>query len=192
MAATALIALAAAHGQNGALPQVRTFKPPRVAVLEVSRLFENYNKKKDSEAALKSESREEEKRYRDLQSRYRAALEELKNVENGSPKHRELTLRTKEFEYDLKILEQEVSRKLRERKMATLKEISLELSTDIDRYATGLELDLVLEKAVVAEGENGAGFRFPIVHYARPEIDITDDLIQRLNDRYGPRKTSDE
>ena len=60
------------------------------------------------------------------------------------------------------------------------------------READGQELDLVLDRTVLAEGENGVGFRWPIVHYARPEIDITDDLIQRLNASYGPRKTSDE
>jgi Skp family chaperone for outer membrane proteins len=191
-AAGASIAMAAAHAQNGALPPTRTFKPPRVAVLEVSRLFENYNKKKDREAVLKSESREEEKRYREMQSRLRAVLEELKNVENGSARHRELTMLSKGLEYDLKVLEQDLSRRFREKKLAALKEINLELSSDIERYATGLELDLVLEKTLVAEGENGTGIRFPIVHYARPEIDITDDLLLRLNARYGPRKSSDE
>ena len=189
-AALALIAVAV-HAQNRALPPARGFKPPRVAVLEVSRLFERYNKKKDLEAKLKAETRDDEKKHTEQQSRYRAALEELKNLQNGSPRHRELTLLSKQLEYDLQQTERDLYRKVRERKLASLKEINLELSLDIDRYATGLELDLVLEKTIVAEAESGAGFRWPLVHYARPEIDITDDLIQRLNAQYGPRRTGD-
>src|SRR5262245_5801914 len=116
-AALALIAMAV-QAQNQALPAARGFKPPRVAVLEVSRLFESYNKKKDLESRLKAETREEEKKYRDMQTRYRAAQEELKNVQNGSPRHRGLTLLSKELEYDLQNSERDVYRKVRERKLA--------------------------------------------------------------------------
>lgn len=188
VASAVLIALAGARGQNQSSLEPRTFKPPRIAVLEVSRLFANYNKKKDVEKKLQAEMKEEEERFRELKTQQRQTVEELKNLQSGTPRHRELTIRSREQEYDLKTMEDELYKKFLKRKFDSLKEINIELSKDIGKLATALELDLVLEKTVLAEAEGGASFHWPVVHYARPEIDITDELITRLNLQYGPSR----
>ena len=62
--------------------------------------------------------------------------------------------------------------------------IRAEISKEIETVATARELDLVLEKAVTAELQRGAGFHWKIVHFSKPEYDITKEVTDRLNLRY--------
>ena len=43
---------------------------------------------------------------------------------------------------------------------------------------------VVLEKAVTAELQRGAGFHWKIIHFSKPEYDITKEVTNRLNQRY--------
>ena len=74
----------------------------------------------------------------------------------------------------------------RDRMRAKLREIKEEITSEIEIYAQAYDLDLVLEKTVNAEGDprGGVSFQWPIVHYAKPEIDITSQIVKRLNERY--------
>jgi Skp family chaperone for outer membrane proteins len=171
--AAALAVFAAAEAQQKAPVNPRTFKPPRIAVLESSRLFDGFNKMKDAETRLK----EDRKRVKELKDQKRQAEEELKSVQPFTKRHRELALRVKELEYDALELEQGAGRTFLE----SLSKLRLEVKTGIEKYAEGRELDLVLERKLVFQDENGGNSAFPVVHYARPELDITSDLIELLN-----------
>lgn len=172
-AAAALAVLAAAEAQQKAPADPRAFKPPRIAVLESSRLYDGFNKMKDAESRLK----EERKRIKELKDQKRQAEEELKSVQPFTRRHRELALKVKELEYDALELEQGAGRTFLE----SLSKLRLEVKTGIEKYATGRELDLVLERTLAFQDENGSNSTLPVVHYARPELDITDDLIDLLN-----------
>jgi len=185
VAGIASISIAAAGIKGGSPGEPRTFRPPRIAVLDVSKLFQGYGKAKDLDDRIKGEIREGQKMLRDLRSRQRKALDDLKNLKAGTKAHRDATLEAKGLEIDLQQLETDLEVKINAEQLAALKELRLDVATDIEKYATGLELDLVLEKTLFADGEKGKVLPWPIVHYARPEIDITDDLIRRLNEQYG-------
>ncbi len=51
--------------------------------------------------------------------------------------------------------------------------------------AKAQDVDMVLEKVLTLDSEGtGPGSRWPIVHFAKPEFEITDEIAERLNSRY--------
>ena len=164
----------------------RDFKPARIAVVNIYDVFESYEKKKDMENRFVAEADVEKKKLLDQQKEYKKLIEERKNVQEGSERHMELTLKIGEFEYKMKNLEKELFKKFEEKKRLALDEIQKEITAEIKKYAEGLEIDLVLEKQIVAgTGDRTDSIRWPIVHYVKPELEITADIIKRLNAQYG-------
>jgi len=184
-AATVAIACSGVFGQI--TPAPRTFKPPRIAVVDVAEVFEGYAKKKDREAQLEVELKAEEKKHLTMMSEYKASIEELKNVEDGSEKHKELTLKKANFEYEIKAREKELMKEFEEKHFKFVAEMRGEILKDLETYAASMDIDMVIEKKVVTPGKTPRqGSQWPIVHYAKPELDITQDLIKRLNAQYKP------
>ncbi len=179
--------LAGESSQSSLAP--RTFKPPRIAVVDISEVFENYQKKIDIEKRFEEEVKAAEEKLGNQQNERTKLEKELKNVQPGSDRHKDLTLRINELDYMLKNRQKELLKEFQEKQMAALTEIRDEIVTDIEKYAVGLDLDIVLEKQV-AQGKMNA-VRWPIVHYVKPELEITNDIIKRLNTQYTrPPSTS--
>ncbi len=175
--------LAADPGQS---LEPRTFKPPRIAVVDISEVFENYGKKKDIESQLEAQIKGEEEKFREKEGELKATLEELKNVQEGTEKHQQLVLKKTKLELELKNRQKEIFNEFQEKQANALKEIRNEITGEIEKYAVAMEIDLVLEKKVAAEQKgNFRSGHWPIVHYVRPELEITDDIIKRLNARYS-------
>lgn len=163
----------------------KTFNPPRTGVVEISKVFELYEKKKDRQEQLQGETKVLEDKLKDLEKRYKDLLQELPNLEEGGAKKNEKTLEKVRLEIEVKSLKDRELKRLRETQFKYLEEIRDEISQEIKVYQKAQDLDLVLEQTVTAESdEAGRGFRWPIVHYAKPEIDITNEIVERLNTRY--------
>ena len=178
-----LFAVAFARGQQAGL-EPRDFKPARVAVVDIAEIFENYEKKKDLEKRLELEIKEEEKKFQEQQKEFEKLKEEMKNLQAGTDKHKDLTLRIGGLEYELKSRQQSLIKQFQEKQMSALKTIREEITADIKKYAEGLDLDIILEKQVAADSKGGS-LRWPIVHFAKPELEITSDIVTRLNTQYG-------
>jgi Skp family chaperone for outer membrane proteins len=168
----------------GAAAADRAFKPPSIAVVNISEVFENYEKKKEIEKKLEDEIKAEEKKFNAKQEELKKVQELLKNLQEGSKEHKETTVKGKTLEYELKNWEKELVKQFQDKQMNALKEIRGEITDDIEKYATGMGIGIVLEKQVAAEGKNNS-VRWPIAHYVKPELEITADIIQRLNAGYG-------
>jgi Skp family chaperone for outer membrane proteins len=163
---------------------VRTFQPPRTGVVDIALVFDLYDKKKDRQGELKGETDKVELKLKDLERRYKEIVDELPLVENGTRKN-ELMLQKYKLEIEVKELKDNEMKRLRDVQIKYLKEIRDEISEEINVFAEAQDLDLVLEKTVTAEGEQpGMGFRWPIVHFAKPELDITKEIALRLNSHY--------
>ncbi len=187
----AIGATALAVACSGVLGQItpapRNFKPPRIAVVDVAEVFEGYAKKKDRETQLEVELKAEEKKHQALIAEYKALVEELKNVEDGTEKHKEVTLKKVNSEYEIKNREKELMKEFEEKHFKFVGEMRGEILKDLESYAASMEIDLVLEKKVVTPGKTPRqGSQWPVVHYVKPELDITQDLIKRLNAQYKP------
>jgi Skp family chaperone for outer membrane proteins len=173
-------------------PAPRDFKPARIAVVDIAGVFENYQKKKDIEARLEAEAKVEEKKFQKMDSDFKALIEELKNVQEGSDKHKELTLKKTQLEYEIKNRQKELLKEFQEKQLGALREIRGEIVSDIEKYAASMEIDLVLEKKVPADNQQKIqAVPWVVVHYVKPELEITDDIVKRLNAQYGkPQKTT--
>ena len=164
----------------------RTFKPARVAVVDIGEVFESYAKKKDVEARLEKEVKAEEAKMQGQEKEYKRLIDELKNVEEGSEQHKTLTLKKIELEYQVKNRQKELLREFQEKQLKALREIRDEITAEINQYAAAMDLDLVLEKKISAEGK-GQAISWPVVHFVKPELEITQEIVKRVNAKYTPR-----
>ena len=174
-----------AMGETGRA--LRTFAPPRVAVVDISAIFDGYQKKDDRQSQLRGDTDALEGKLKELEKKYKELIEELPHLEPGQ-KQTEKQVEKLKLELEVKELKGRELKKLREKQIDFLKEIREEITREIQDVAQAEDLDLVIEKNVTAEGEgNSPGFHWPIVHYTKPEIEITAEITERLNARYKKR-----
>ena len=173
------LAVAWAAGVIGA---AGAFAPPRTAVVDASVVFNEYARKKDLEAQTLGETRTLETRLRDLEKRHAELTRELGNIEQ--PEAQEpLLIEKYTLELRMKrVKERDMPEVLRKR-LERIGSIRAEIEAEVEKFAISNDLDLVLEKAFVLE-RGPEGLRWPIVHFAKPEIDITKEITLRLNDLY--------
>ncbi len=165
----------------------RIFKPPRVAVVDVNQVFELYNKKKDRKDEFEAQVKKVDETLKAFEQRYKAIQAELPNLEGGKKKD-EMELERFKLEQQIRSLKESEMNRLRELELKYLQEIREEITEEIQSYAQALDLDMVFEKTLNAELGRGAGIRWPIVHFAKPELDITQEIAARLNSRYKPAR----
>jgi len=161
------------------------FRPPRLAVVDITRIFEDYDKKSDRQKFLNGQSEKLEKDWEDLRGQLKDLESEMKLLQPGKQ------LSEKKLEHSrLKIEAEDFQRttlkNLRREYFEFLREIRDEITKEIEIYADSTDLDVIVEKTVTgAETEkSGTGFKWPIIHFAKPEIEITSIILHRLNERY--------
>jgi Skp family chaperone for outer membrane proteins len=177
--------VAAAVGVTTLAPSVvKEFQPPRLAVVNVNDVFEKYHKKEDVESRLKEEIREAETKFGGLEKELKEVEAELKLLQEGSPKYNENVLKRTELQLALKDMQKAVLEKFQKKQLDAINEIRDEINGEIERYAEGHELDVVLEKRITAEAKGLPPMNWPIVHFCRPEIEITSEIVNILNSQY--------
>ena len=67
-------------------------------------------------------------------------------VTEGTEEHRRLIIEKADYEYQLKYFQKKLTKDFIERRNLAIREIIEEITREIERYARGHELDLVLEK----------------------------------------------
>ena len=177
--ATCLAGTLAAIGLFGAQAD-RLFKPPRAAVVDISVIFEDYQKKIDRESEMKEQTKGIEEKLKELEKRYKEIQSELGNLAEG-PKKREKQVQKYTLELEVKEYKEGELKRLEEMQLRHVQEIRDEIEAEIQAYAKSNDIDLILEKTVTAARE---GPRWPICHFAKPELDISRDILGRLNSRY--------
>lgn len=163
----------------------RTFRPPSTAVIDIAQVFDQYEKRRDRQDQLQAETKTLEDQLKDLERRYKDIEAELPQIESDERKA-ELAMQKVQIQFDVDRLKKKELKRLRDTQIKYIQEIRDEITTEIQTYATAQDLDLVLEMTVTAEGEGPVGgFRWPIVHFVKPELVITKEIAERLNRRYN-------
>ena len=171
-------------GADAAGQANRSFTPPRVAVVDISAVFENYQKTIDLRSKLRLELDKLDARSKELEATYRDLVDELKLIEDPAAR-RKTEVRRYQLELDLKWHKEEEFKAIRQKQFNFLRQLKDEISAEIQKYAAARDLDLVLEMTVTAEpGPRSPGFDWPIVHFAKPEINITSEITEILNRHY--------
>lgn len=162
----------------------RAFKPPSTAVVDIAEVFEKYEKRQDLQAQLQAESKALESKLKELEGKYKEILQEIPLTE-GKEAKKNLAVQKVALETEVEWLKKGELDRLRQTQMKYIQEIRDEITQEIRDYAAARDLDLVLEKTITAEGDgNFPGLKWPLVHYVKPELDITKEIADRLNRRY--------
>src|SRR5262249_23734334 len=111
-----------AEGSPAEAPAGKTFNPPRTAVVEIAKVFDLYEKKKDRQEQLQGETKVVEEKLKDLETRNKDLDQELKNLEEG-PKKDEKTLEKVRLGIEVKGLKERELKRLRETQFKYLEEI---------------------------------------------------------------------
>ena len=162
-----------------------TFLPPRTAVVDSSQIFIDYRKRVDKEAELKTAIEGIASQLSAATDQYAIKQEQLKSIKRDSPAY--LRAITSMVELEQKIAEVKKTRMTiyEERANKPTAEIREEIAREIKIVAASKELDLVVEKAIRTKLlPQAPEFVWPIVHYSKPEYDITKEVTDRLNKRY--------
>lgn len=162
---------------------VREFAPPRTAVIDIKKVFEEYDRKKSLESTLVVEAQKAEQELADLKGRLKNIEDELKINPEGSAAYDSLILKRTELQLEISKLQREKVKEFQDKHRKAVTGIREEIVREIERYSEAHQLDLVLEYKFSAEGQNAPSLAWPIVHFARPEIDITGEIIKILNER---------
>jgi Skp family chaperone for outer membrane proteins len=158
----------------------KTFRPARTAVVDRTAVFQGYEKRKDREAELKADSKALDEKFQALEKRLKDLTSELPNFEAGQRRNEKLVEKY-QIELDLKDLKEREVKRLAEKELKYSQEMADDIGSEVNSYSESLQLDMVFEKNLVAPRETQ---RLPLVHYVKPEFEITSEIIARLNARY--------
>ena len=161
-----------------------TFLPPRTAVVDISKIFDSYQKQIDKSGELKVAFDKAKRLMDTLKENIEIKEEELKSIKQDSPGYARIFSELLESRRKFREGQKKHGEDIAKQQATVVEEIRDEIAREIETVATSKELDLVLEKAVTAELQRGAGFHWKIIHFAKPEYDITKEVTDRLNKRY--------
>ncbi len=168
---------------------ITSYLPPRTAVVDISAVFESYAKSKDRQAVLQAQIDGVRGRVEQTVEELKLLNAELEKLDRSSDSFRDKAERQFRLKLELEDLQKKEGKQLEETLKAFLEEIKGEITREITAFAEAEDLDMVFEKRLRAEGAApGRGFQWPIVHYHKPEYDITKELVKRLNERYSRAK----
>ncbi len=186
LAAAVLLAI----GTGGAFGEVK------VAVVDVPAVSERYDKTIDLEAkfeGIRKDLNEQRDAMRDRVDRMQRSLqEELKpgTAEYGA-RQKELAMLQAELQWFVESKGKDIEKRL----AASLKTIYTDIHAMVTEVAAEQGMDIVLaaDRLPDAEPANPTQIRQQIVLqkvlYWSPRIDLTDQVIERLNAKYGAEKT---
>jgi Skp family chaperone for outer membrane proteins len=165
---------------------------PRIGLVDVAEVFNNYRKFQVLRDELQAELAERDRKASGMAAQIKQMQNRLEsdNVRQGSPEHqrlrRELAVATAEFE-DFR---QSAQDELRRKEAQNFKTIWLEVADAVGEHAEeqGLTLVLRFDRGELPDVQDPAKLIQSIQClslYHRPDDDITDAILDRLNRRYA-------
>jgi Skp family chaperone for outer membrane proteins len=158
------------------------FKPPRAAVVDTPAVFEKYEKKRVVEAKAIKERQDLDLKLKQLERQIEQLGRELDVVTEDAAEAKLV----ERFSLELKVkkLKEKELPQLFKRQLSYADGLRQEIEAEIQKYADANGLDFVLEKRFLLDVGGSLPFQFPVVHYAKPEFEITDEIALKLNDLY--------
>jgi outer membrane protein len=181
-----LVSSAVARGDGGAAADT---SPHRIALIDMARVFKNYKKFEAMRDELKGELTKSEDRFKAMAEMIKKEQTELKSYKEGSEEYsrveKSLLTHTTQAEAFRKSQQRDLIRK----EAQIYKQIYLEVSDAVEKYATYYKFTLVLRfSADELSGQENPedvmrGLNRQVVYY-RPSDDITNAICEFLNKRY--------
>jgi Skp family chaperone for outer membrane proteins len=150
----------------------------KIAVIDFHRTFMSY---KGREALQKELTEKTNKLNEDLaksEEKFNQVKSDLETMDPSSAKFRELNLDLIEVETRIKVMKRQFEVSMKRWRIEQIQRLMGELEKEIHGYAEENRIDLVLTR-FWADPE--LGIPHQVALYARPSLDITDQIIERLN-----------
>ena len=183
--------LAPAWGQNSKSRQETV--PHKVGLIDMARVFKEYEKFKALRQDLQGEIQQSDQAARSMAQKIQSLKEQIKEFNPSSPEaikiEKDLAQQTTEFETFRKVAQRDFLRK----ESQIYRTIYLEVSDVVQKYAEHFDYTLIMrftgDKLDSADPQKLIqGLNRQVVYY-RTEFDITDPVIDYLNQKYAPQTT---
>jgi len=166
----------------------------KMAVVDVQKVFNSLDQKTSVEADITQQTEKLQKQEQDKQTELKALQADLQVLAAGTPAYQETQekLETKAMEFQ--VWKQFNQRKLEREKVLRLEDLYRKVVDAIGSVAEAKGIDLVLFKdnSIDLKGENqqqlAAMIQVRKVLYASPEMDITDQITQKMNNEWNNRQ----
>jgi len=167
------VAVISSLGFGGSCPESWAVEGLKVGYVNLGRIFDDYQRTKDSEAALKQKGTQKEA---ELKNRVTELTAMRKNLELLSDKARETKAR--EIEEKSDALQQQRTKDQRElsrERDQAARQILAELEQAVNEYAKANGFSFILDQRSLLYGQDA--------------YDVTDPILRMLNDRYTSKTT---
>jgi len=181
------VASAFAAGCQGPLERRSGTSSLRVAVVDLNKVFEESLRRRGQEDVLNDLISKEKPRIGALRDRVLELKKQFDAIDKNDPERADLEQKLRdaadEHRKELKESERRVSRLMGE----AIQSFRAEARREINALGVAGNYDLILERSIELEGARPAGvpsFKWEVVHFVRPSLDLTGEVVQRLNRRY--------
>ena len=168
---------------TGCAPRPSQQARSRVGMVDTDKVFQGYHKSQDRWQKISAQADEIIALVADLRAQHTAAKNEREKHDAGSPEHKGQQAIIDEIEAKAPDLETQRQQIIQAR-TGVIAELNAEIFREVRRVGSDHDLDLVLEKRLVLQGLGPKPVSWTLVHYAKPGLDLTDRVIEVLNERY--------
>lgn len=169
---------------------------PKVAVVNVPLAHEKYARTKDLEAEFEVHRRQFNETRESFRDRIERETLAIRDFKSGTPDYEERGKQIAQLQFEMQWFVESGQRKLDAQLAKALKLIFTDIKAEIRRLAEERGIDVVVaaDESPDDPSPTSAGQKNQIllqkVLYWSPEVDLTDELIARLNDRYSKQGTN--
>ncbi len=173
-----------------ALPAVAFAEDLRIGVVNLNQVFENYKKREGMEEDFKDLTNREEELLMERQDELMSLREELQLLERGSDARKEMAAQLEKKGYELELDKELALKKLAMQEMEYYEELYQDINDAIEEIGSQEEFDLIIKKQVIPPKsadlrELMFKIRIGTVLYFSESLDITDMVVEYLNERYS-------
>ncbi|MEE9584650.1 MAG: OmpH family outer membrane protein [Candidatus Brocadiales bacterium] len=173
-----------------ALPAVAFAEDLRIGVVNLNQVFENYKKREGMEEDFKDLTNREEELLMERQDELMSLREELQLLERGSEARKEMAAQLEKKGYELELDKELALKKLAMQEMEYYEELYQDINDAIEEIGSQEEFDLIIKKQVIPPKsadlrELMFKIRIGTVLYFSESLDITDMVVEYLNERYS-------
>jgi len=157
----------------------------KIAVVDFQRMFMSYLKREDLQKDLDARKEKMNKELASIEKELKAKRSDLEVLKPGTKEYRELQAKVIELETLLEVTRRNFQAQLEQEQRRHMQNLLNDLDRELQKYAKEKGIDLIISRYIADPRLARPLF---IALYSRPDLDVTDELIQRVNDAYRKQK----
>jgi Skp family chaperone for outer membrane proteins len=174
--------------QRGAVAQ-QSLPGTRIAMIDINRIFKSHERFKGAMENMKRNVEVAEEEVRKDNEAMKKLAEDLQGMHKGTPEYKameeELTRRETNLQVKLKMKKNELVQREAENYNLVYQEILQETTSFCQEYAIDMVVRINNEPVNVEQPNSVLGYINRQVVWNNPSLDITDQILSRLNSRGG-------